>query len=60
MDRSGRKGEVIGSVSLGTHIFIDGGIGMAKQIIIYEKGVDKKELAASACCANAPTGRMLK
>ena len=39
---------------------INGGMRMVKRIVVLEKGVEKKDLAANACCAVAPTGRMAK
>jgi hypothetical protein len=33
---------------------------MAKGIVVLDKGVEKKEIAMAACCANAPTGKLAK
>jgi hypothetical protein len=30
---------------------------MAKRIEVLQKGIEKKEMAAMACCANPPTGK---
>jgi hypothetical protein len=33
---------------------------MVKRIVVLEKGVEAIDLAAGACCATAPTGRLAK
>lgn len=59
MDRGRLEGKIVTRVHWDAHFLIGGG-RMVKRIVILEKGVEKKDLAAMACCTSAPTGKLAR